>query len=65
MPLSYNKNFLAFSEYKTNFVKTMLELGEKNKILNIIDDQLGSPTYAVILQNSLGMLLSLIILIIQ
>ena len=24
----------------------MLELGEKNKTLNIIDDQLGSPTYA-------------------
>ena len=36
----------VFSEYKTNFVKTMLELGEKNKTLKIIDDQLGSPTYA-------------------
>lgn len=28
-----------------NFVKTMLNLAEKNKKLRVVDDQIGSPTY--------------------
>jgi dTDP-4-dehydrorhamnose reductase len=35
-----------FSEYGDNFVKTMLRLGCKNESLNVIFDQVGTPTYA-------------------
>ena len=35
-----------YSEFGNNFVKTMLDLGKKGKDLRIIDDQIGSPTYA-------------------
>ena len=35
-----------YSEFGNNFVKTMLDLGTKGKELKIIDDQIGSPTYA-------------------
>lgn len=30
-----------------NFIKTMLKLSENHKELNIVDDQIGSPTYTV------------------
>ncbi len=30
-----------------NFVKTMLKLSETNKTLNVVNDQIGSPTYTV------------------
>lgn len=36
----------VFSEFGGNFVKTMLKLGTEREQLNIIDDQVGSPTYA-------------------
>ena len=36
----------VFSEYGNNFVKTMLNLGQKMETLNIVNDQFGCPTYA-------------------
>lgn len=35
-----------YSEFGNNFVQTMLNLGQKNKSINVINDQIGSPTYA-------------------
>ncbi|WCT13848.1 dTDP-4-dehydrorhamnose reductase [Mucilaginibacter jinjuensis] len=36
-----------YSEYGNNFVKTMLKLGADRSELNIIADQVGTPTYAI------------------
>ena len=35
-----------YSEYGNNFVDTILKLTQKNNNLNIVSDQMGSPTYA-------------------
>lgn len=35
-----------YSEFGNNFLKTMLKLAEDRTVLNVIADQIGSPTYA-------------------
>lgn len=46
-----------YSEFGNNFVKTMLTLGKSRPELNIVADQIGSPTYAVDLAFSILSLL--------
>lgn len=36
----------VYSSYGTNFVKTMLRLAREKEQLGVIDDQVGTPTYA-------------------
>jgi len=35
-----------YSAYNRNFVKTIIELSKKEKVLQLINDQTGTPTYA-------------------
>ncbi len=39
-----------------NFVSTMLQLGQKQDVVRVVDDQMGSPTYTVDLANAVSQL---------
>ena len=42
-----------YSSFGNNFVNTILEISKKNKKIKVIDDQIGSPTYAGDLANTI------------
>lgn len=49
--LSYKKGYVIrtswlYSEFKSNFVKTIQKISRERKEINVVNDQIGSPTYA-------------------
>ena len=48
-----------FGPYGKNFVKTIIELGKRNKKLKVVNDQVGSPTYTLHLAQAIEKLFEL------
>ncbi|GKX30823.1 NAD(P)-dependent oxidoreductase [Vallitalea longa] len=46
-----------YGQNGTNFVKTILNLANKNDILKVVDDQIGTPTYTIDLINAIHKLI--------
>lgn len=47
-----------YSEYGKNFVKTILNLGKENDNIDVVSDQVGSPTYAINLAKAIFTMLN-------
>ncbi len=48
----------VYSEFGNNFVKTMMRLMREKESISVIDDQIGSPTYAADLANAILQIIS-------
>jgi dTDP-4-dehydrorhamnose reductase len=48
----------VYSEFGNNFVKTMMRLMKEKESINVINDQIGSPTYAADLANAILQMIS-------
>lgn len=46
-----------FGKHGKNFVKTILELAQENEKIQVVDDQIGSPTYTLDLAEAIGELI--------
>ncbi|MBC7090280.1 MAG: NAD(P)-dependent oxidoreductase, partial [Methanobacteriaceae archaeon] len=46
-----------FGKHGRNFVKTILKLAEENEKIQVVDDQIGSPTYTLDLAKAIGKLI--------
>ncbi|HNU15684.1 MAG TPA: sugar nucleotide-binding protein, partial [Chitinophagaceae bacterium] len=48
----------VYSEFGKNFVKTMIKLMSEREELNVVNDQVGSPTYAADLADAILQIIS-------
>jgi dTDP-4-dehydrorhamnose reductase len=50
----------VYSEFGNNFVKTMVRLMNEKESLNVVNDQIGSPTYAADLADAIMKMVSMV-----